>query len=368
MYDLDRASVFVLGRVHGLSRRELGAAISRAGARLDKRLKKRVTLVAVGSGAARELLTGTRMIHLLERMPDHASLISELAFQRSLGLAPPAADEPRWMKAEDLARLSGLEEELLFWLALFDVIEPVDELYGYRDLASAKEFARLMDEGCDFTSLIVAAVTLRREGLRFCEVYLTMGADGFISREIDGVAARLDGQFPLPFDAPPENLDDIIECAEEAEMLGDFEGAERLYDLAAKMDPDDPVSLFNLGNVLDAQGREVEARIHWQKALLRAPYFPEAWFNLAVSAEEAGRVNDAISHYCRALDICSDYSDAVHNLAMLLHGQNRFADALPVWEHLMRLEAGMSGEDVARAKIFECRVRLRGLSLAVNSP
>ena len=50
MYNLDRASVFVLGRVHGLTRRELGAAVSRAGARLHSRIEKKVTLVAIGSG------------------------------------------------------------------------------------------------------------------------------------------------------------------------------------------------------------------------------------------------------------------------------------------------------------------------------
>jgi hypothetical protein len=44
MYDLDRASVFVLGRVHGLTRQQLGVAVSRAGAKLHNSLKKRVTL------------------------------------------------------------------------------------------------------------------------------------------------------------------------------------------------------------------------------------------------------------------------------------------------------------------------------------
>lgn len=364
MYDLDRASVFVLGRVNGLTRQQLGAAVSRAGAQLHTRLKKRVTLVAVGSGAAHALLSGSRMIHVLERMPDHAALISELSFQRSLGLAPPPVDEERWMDTGEIARLSGLDEEFLFWLALFDVIEPVDELYGYRDLVSAKEAARLMREGCDFAALVTAAVALRRDGVRLSEVRLTVDTDGAVGRNIEGTVARLDGQFALPLDAPPERIDDVVECAEEAEMLGDLDAAERLYDLAMKIDRDDPISAFNLGNVLDAQGRNAEARIMWRKAIARAPYFPEAWFNLAVAEEDAGHKDEAIASYCRALHIAGDYADAAYNLALLLHGLGRFGDALSVWEHFMGLEPGTPAAEMARKKAVECRFRMRGLSIA----
>ncbi len=365
MYKLDRASVFVLGRVHGLTRRELGAVIEKAGARLHKRIEKKVTLVAVGSGAAHGLLTGSRMIDVLERIPDHAELISELSFQRSLGLAPPPSDEPRTMSAAEVSRLSGLEEELLFWLALFDVIEPVDEAFGYRDLVCAREAARLLNEGCDFAALVTAAVGLRRDGFKLSEVRLIVGGDGAVCRDIDGVVARLDGQLPLPFDAPPERLDDVIECAEEAEFLGDLETAERLYDLAMKIDRDDPVTAFNLGNVLDAQGRAAEARILWRKAIDRAPQFPEAWFNLAVAAEEAGHKDEAIAHYCRALEDSGGYADAAYNLALLLHETARYADALPIWEHFMALEQGTADAELARRKAIECRFRARGL-VAVN--
>ncbi len=364
MYDLDRASVFVLGRVHGLTRQQLGAAVSRAGAKLHTRLKKRVTLVAVGSGTAQALLTGSRMIHVLESMPDHAALISELSLQRSLGLAPPPVAEERWMTIEDVARLSSLDEELLFWLALFDVIEPVDELYGYRDLVSAKEAARLMREGCDFAALVTAAVALRRDGTRLSEVKLTVGIDGAVGRNIEGIVARLDGQFALPFDAPPEKIDDIVECAEEAEFLGDLDSAARLYDLAMKMDRNDPISAFNLGNVLDAQGRNAEARIMWLKAISRAPHFPEAWFNLAVAEEDAGHKDEAIAHYCRALEIAGNYADAAYNLALLLHGLERFSDALPVWEHFMNIEPGTLAADTARKRAIECRFHMRGLRIA----
>jgi tetratricopeptide (TPR) repeat protein len=361
MYDLNRASVFVLGRVNGLKRHQLAAALARAGATLRSRLTNSVTLVAVASSAASELLSGSKLMEALERMPDHAALISELALERSLGLKPPPAAELRAMDATDLARLSGLDDELLFWLALFDVIEPVEERFGYRDLVSAREAARLLREGCDFADLVGAAIELRRQGHRLCEVRLSVTAGGGIGRDIAGVAARLDGQLPLPIDTDPENVDLVVECAEEAEEEGDLAAAERLYELALKLDRDDPIVPFNLGNVLDAQGRSAEARISWRRAVERAPLFPEAWFNLAVSAEDAGRKEEALLHYCNALAIDTDYADAAYNLALLLHGLGRFAEALPVWEQFLQLEPRSPDARLARSRAAECRIRSRGL-------
>ncbi|MFC5067555.1 tetratricopeptide repeat protein [Flaviflagellibacter deserti] len=363
MYDLSRASVYVLGRVNGLSRNQLNAAVAKAGASLHYRLKKRVTLVAIASGAARELLSGSRLMDALERMPDQAALISELSLQRSLGLKPPPADEHRWMDCAELGRLSGLDEELLFWLSLFDVIEPVGGLYGYRDLVTAKETARLMRAGCEFAELVAAAVDLRAQGLRLSEVKLGVSDTGTVVREIDGVATALDGQFPLPLEAPPEDVDAVVECAEDAEEEGDLALAERLYDLAAKLDRTDPIAPFNLGNVLDAQDRKAEARIAWRMALNRAPLFPEAWFNLAVSAEDAGRKDEAVTHYCTALAIDHEYPDAAYNLALLLYELGRFAEALPVWEQFIKLEPGSADAKVARSRANECRIKARGLHL-----
>jgi tetratricopeptide (TPR) repeat protein len=365
MYDLCRASLYVLGQVEGLTRRQLRHACSSAGAELRKRLARDVTVVAVSGSAARDLLSGSRMLDMLERMPDQAMLISELALQRSLGLRPPAGDMERPLTGDDLCRLSGLDDDYLFWLALFDIIDPVEGRYGYRDLVCVREVARLIKTGAEFCDVVGAAVELRAQGRRLAEVRLAVTRHGEVGRAIDGVLASLHGQFSLPLDAPPENIDDVIECAEEAEEEGDLETAERLYDLGCKLDADDPLIPFNLGNVQDAAGRPALARISWRMAVSRAPLFPEAWFNLGVSAEDAGRRDEAIGNYLTALAVDENFSDAAYNLALLLHECGRFSDALPLWERFIAMDPRSEDARIARHKAADCRLRVRGLSLAV---
>lgn len=326
---------------------------------------RNVTVVAVASDAARDLLSGSRMMDLLERMPDEARLISEQAFRRSLGLTPPPPVEERRLSTDDLCRLSTLDEDDLFWLTLFDVVEPVDGMHGYRDLVAAREVARLVRAGADFADIVSAAINLRRQGLTLSAVRLAVTRHGAIARSLEGVLTDIDGQFALPLDTPPENIDDILECAEEAEEEGDLDTAERLYDLALKLDHEDPLIAFNLGNVQDARGHAAGARISWRRAIERAPMFADAWFNLGVSAEDCGRKEEAASHYWTALAIDNTFADAAYNLALLFHELGRFAEALPVWERFIAIEPRSEDALVARRKAADCRFRARGLLVAV---
>ncbi|MDX6804537.1 tetratricopeptide repeat protein [Terrihabitans rhizophilus] len=365
MLDLCRASLFVLGSVDGLTRRQLRTACTRAGVDLQPKLSPKVGVVAVTNAAARDLLSGERLMDVLERVPDQTMLISEAALQRGLGLRPPEAPIQRTLSVVELCRLSGLDEEYLFWLSLFDIIEPLEGLHSYRDLLCAREVSRLMKAGAGFDAVVAVGLDLRRSGRSLCEVRLTVTRHGEVRRLMDGAVTALDGQMSLAMDTPPESVDDVLECAEEAEADGDFETAERLYDLALKLDPEDPLIAFNLGNVQDAGGRGAQARISWRRALDRAPLFPEAWFNLGVAAEDAGRREDAVSHYMLALAVSDSFSDAAYNLALLLHDLGRFSEALPVWERFIAMEPASEDARLARRKAADCRFRVRGLSVAV---
>ena len=53
-----------------------------------------------------------------------------------------------------------------------------------------------------------------------------------------------------------------------------------------RADTADPVLPFNLGNVFQAEGRSVEAKVAWQISVARDPAFAEAWYNLALAAED----------------------------------------------------------------------------------
>ena len=47
---------------------------------------------------------------------------------------------------------------------LFDVLEPVDERFAYRDLVAAREAARLLKRGVANGDVLEAATALRRRG------------------------------------------------------------------------------------------------------------------------------------------------------------------------------------------------------------
>jgi thioredoxin-like negative regulator of GroEL len=55
-----------------------------------------------------------------------------------------------------------------------------------------------------------------------------------------------------------ENIDELFEQAQFAEEAGDIAEAERLYRVLMKSDPTDASAPFNLGNMLRADGRNVE--------------------------------------------------------------------------------------------------------------
>lgn len=96
--------------------------------------------------------------------------------------------------------------------------------------------------------------------------------------EIEQPDGRTDkrGQFVLPVTPPEQNADALFERAQAAEEIGDRAEAERLYRVLMKSDPTDAAPPFNLGNMLRADGRKVEAEAAFgpRHALIRCSRRP----------------------------------------------------------------------------------------------
>ena len=107
------------------------------------------------------------------------------------------------------------------------------------------------------------------------------------------------------------------------EDAGDIAGAERLYRVLMKCDPADAAPPFNLGNLLRANGRKVEAEAAYRSATRADPTFVEAWYNLSDLLDQQGRADAAIDCLRRALQAAPDYADAMFNLALLLQRARR---------------------------------------------
>ena len=364
---LSGQTLFLVGRIQGLTRRRLDMLVRLREGKLATRPGRNVTLIAFGHSAGDRALDDGR-VALPTGLPAAAPLVSENVLRRALGLLPPPAEVDRSMGRDEIERLSGLSPNLVSCLVLFDVLEPVDERFAYRDLVAAREAARLLKRGVAIGDVLEAATALRRRGTNLAEARLTEGPSGELLRDVAGQLAEFSGQLTMRLDfgrpdmgqaQKPRSIDDLLFEAEEAELAGDHATAESLYTTAMRADTADPVLPFNLGNVFQAEGRAAEAKVAWQIAVARDPAFAEAWYNLALAAEDEQQSDLAIAEYRRALKAQPDYGDAHFNLALLLTRLERCDEALAAWQRFLELEPSSQQAGIAQNAIALCRMKIQ---------
>lgn len=350
-------TLLVVGRLHGLTRKRLSALTEQVGGKLAARPNAGVDLVAFAYDTARTAVSEAGPPALPGGVSSTAKIVSELTLKRMLRLAPPATGEDCTLERLDLIRASKLPLEILDCLTTFDVLDPFEARYAFRDLLVAREVKRLLDRGYGLDTVVSAAVALRRSRVSLCEGRLVEAPWGELLQETcAGLACLDDGQLVLSLPHVLPTADELFEHAEIAEALNNLADAERLYRRAMQIDRTDPVIPYNLGNVLDAQGWRFEAVRSYYEALQRDPCFAEAWFNLGVIDEEEGRTCGAISHYRAAVRAQANFSDAVFNLALLLTKQEDYTQAAPLWERFIGLSPPEPDRAQAERHATLCRI------------
>ena len=230
---------------------------------------------------------------------------------------------------EQLAALSKLSSETIQELAQFGLLDERGGRFGFRDLASARQIAKLLADGVRLSEIIRGVSEIRKwlPEVGLSNVRLRPGPRN--SLEVEQLEGRTDkrGQFILAVDGSEHNPDDLFARAQSAEEVGDIAEAERLYRLLMKSDPTDASAPFNLGNMLRAYARNVEAEAAFRAATRVDPPFAEAWYNLGDLLDEQGRSEAAIECLRKALQVAPDYADAMFNLALLLQRKNQYAEA-----------------------------------------
>lgn len=96
---------------------------------------------------------------------------------------------------------------------------------------------------------------------------------------------------------------------------------------AVALEPTDPESHNLLGIALDAQGRSVQARVHFKHALKLRPNFPEALVSLANNCMVEGQHAQAEECLRRALAIKPDLATIHANLGAVLSKTGRLPEA-----------------------------------------
>ncbi len=156
----------------------------------------------------------------------------------------------------------------------------------------------------------------------------------------------------------------LLNDANQAALLGDDARARSLLGEAAALDPANTEVAYRLGRLLEAAGEEGAALLEYCRVILVDPDGPDAGesrdridalavveedpipgiarvaFQQGVGAAQARRYDDAVLHFSRALVELPGWPDAYYNRGIALEGQGRMSAALGDFERYLELSPG----------------------------
>jgi tetratricopeptide (TPR) repeat protein len=356
-----KSAVAFTGRLTSMSRAEAFDVIRQLGGTPSPEVTKRTKILIVGE-LGWPLLDNGCPSNKLSRASEYGiPAVSERRFLEWIGRAVPDRVQKTY-SADQLAALSKMSIGMIRELAQLGLMDERNGHFGFRDLAGARQIAKLLNDGVSLSEIIRAVSEIRKwlPDAGLAGVRLHAGTHSDVQVEQSGGRTDKYGQFVLAVDHARDDPDDLFDRAHAAEQLGEIAEAERLYRLLMKSDPTDASAPFNLGNMLRAAGRTVEAEVALRAATRANPAFAEAWYNLADLLDDQGRSEAAVDCLRKALMVSPDYVDAMFNLALLLQRNGAYAEAADYWRQY--LASDRSSEWVARA-----RRSLKFCEIQVNS-
>lgn len=353
-----KSSVAFTGRLACMTRAEAFEVVRQRGGIPTQEVTKRTKLLIVGE-LGWPLLDDGRPSNKLRRATAYGvPVVSERRFLEWIGKAMPEVAHKTY-SAGQLASLSKLPVAKIQELAQLGLLDERAGCFGFRDLASARQIAKLLVEGVRLREISRSVTEIRKwlpdSGL--ANVRLRPGpCNGLVVEQPSGRTDK-HGQFVLPVDEGQSETDDLFAQARLAEEMGDTARAERLYRILMKTDPTDAAAAFNLGNMLRACGRNVEAEVALRAATRIEATFAEAWYNLGDLLDELGRSEAAIECLRKTLQIAPDYVDAIFNLALLLQRKNQCAEAVNYWRRYLAIDGQSEWATRARRSLKFCEMQ-----------
>jgi tetratricopeptide (TPR) repeat protein len=358
-----KSSVAFTGRLACMTRAEAFDVVRQRGGTPSPEVTKRTKVLVVGE-LGWPLLDDGRPSNKLSRATEYGiPVVSERRFLEWIGKAVPDSVQKTY-SADQLASLSKMSIGMIGELAQLSLLDERDGRFGFRDLASARQIAKLLNDGVRLSEVIRAVSEIRKwlpeAGL--AAVRLHAGAVSDVQVEQSGGRTNKYGQFVFAVDDARDDPDDLFDRAHAAEQMGDFDEAERLYGLLMKSDPTDASAPFNLGNMLRAAGRIVEAEAALRTATRANPAFAEAWYNLADLLDDQGRSEAAIECLRKALVVAPDHIDAMFNLALLLQRKGSYAEAADYWRQYLVSDHASEWAVRARLSLKFCEIQVNSLT------
>jgi tetratricopeptide (TPR) repeat protein len=349
------STVAFTGRLACMTRAEAFEVVRSHGGKPSQAVTRQTNVLVVGE-LGWPLLDDGRPSNKLSRAGSYGiPVISERRFLEWIGKAVPDTLN-RTYSADQIAALSKLSSSAIDELVRFGLLDPRGGLFGFRDLASARQISKLFEHGIALSEIICSVKEVRAWLPDADLSILRLRPTTRHTIEIEQPEGRTDkrGQFVLPASLPEQNADVLFERAQAAEVAE----AERLYRVLINCDPTDAAAPFNLGNMLRADGRKVEAEAALRAATRADPMFAEAWYNLSDLLDEQGRSEAAIECLRKAIRAAPAYIDAIFNLALLLQRTNKHAEAAEFWRRYLANDAQSEWATRARRSLKFCEMQV----------
>ena len=363
-----RGIVAFTGRLACMTRAEAFEVVRAHGGTPGQTVTRQTNVLIVGE-LGWPLLDNGRPSNKLSRAGSYSiPVVSERRFLEWIGKAVPDTLN-RAYSVGQITMLSKLSHGTVQELTRFGLLNPRGGLFGFRDLASARQVASLFANGIALSEIIRSVKEIRAWLPEADLSNLRLQPGTHHALEVEQREGRTDkrGQFVLPVNPPEQNADALFEEAQAAEEAGDIAKAERLYRALMKCDPADAAPPFNLGNMMRANGRTVEAEAAFRAATRADPLFAEAWYNLSDLLDEQGRPETAVECLRSALRAAPDYADAMFNLALLLQRNNKHAEAAEYWRRYLANDTQSEWSARARRSLKFCEMQVH-LSAASLQP
>ncbi len=336
MSKLAGRNIGLIGALAAFPRRLAAREVERQGGRLRRGVNGKTDLVVFG----RRLLERYDEAEIEKRISEARSLgknlLSENGLLRLLGTIEET--EVGTLSTSALSQQSGLSQDDIEKLSLFDAFVRDREPFAFRDRILAGKYAELRREGVGWKTI---AQSIHRatdpQGL----TSVSMQPDGHdaVYARIGDSLAELSGQFVMPVAHPDKHdQESLFSQAEAWEAEGHFEEAVRAYERYLGLDPSDAMAAFNRANCLKAGGRRGEALNAYLQTVKLDPDFAEAWFNHAGMKKEGGDIDAARRSLKRALAVDDTYTDAIYNLAALEFDAGDLPEARRHWVRYLELD------------------------------
>src|SRR5271169_6966848 len=233
-----KGSVAFTGRLACMTRAEAFEVVRKNGGAPSQAVTKRTNLLIVGE-LGWPLLDDGRPSNKLARATSYSiPVVSERRFLEWIGKAVPEGVQKTY-SGEQLAALSKLPSTTIQELVQFGLLDERGGRFGFRDLASARQIAKLLTDGVRLSEIIRGVSEVRKWLPEVGLANVRFHPGPLNSLEVGQPGGRTDkrGQFVRAVEEFRHNADDLFEQAQSAEEAGDIAEAERLYRLLMKSDP-----------------------------------------------------------------------------------------------------------------------------------